>query len=587
LKGSDTNLVLAAGVPYYTSSALAGESCFVDQPQYAKPTFLQYSTKNCVGLNLTSAQEKPVDQGLCCVYSNATKASGILTAISSFFDNGDAEALLDAEHIFGDCGLDIAILQSKFIPVVECMLGFWGVSKPSVNIVPAAGNLFEQTLADKTPRGFGAAVIVADGVVTTKSIDQWYKGGPSLLAQILTADPSTKWPGYALMHHDTLQEAMDDPTNMDDEAYSGCAGSEDNITNLIISDGKRSYNHSYWSDDEILVNVDGGQGIQMVPQGVSGFGGAPSAEKQYLWVSQLKRPAAIHNMGQITFDGVKANNFSMLNSELDPYPPIDADLPGLHVSKAALGVGQVTCKRNAACLNMFQEDAIGGLIDFTPLEGFASYLSRPYYAGATDPRVLDAAILKVRHRSDTSTYLVVEPASGRTILAHERLQLSSAAVFKSDVFFPNMSSSRGAILAQWWVDVTAEASGDDLDLIKDIIALHTGSKWALYIGPALGVLICGVALYYLLTTDNSCCTSGVHTPEVVEEEDERRSSLIHSAHSKSSDFESRRSSWHDRCDQMRDAARSFGERYSTVGSSSSSSSSPGSRDVIQPDESVV
>jgi hypothetical protein len=366
------------------------------------------------------------------------------------------------------------------------------------------------------------------------------------LAAILLADPKKGWPGYAEAHSDTLDEAAVNPKVKYDEVYSGC-DNLDRVNQYKSNAGVSSFNYSYWSDEEIMVPVSGTAGAQTVPVGVTALGGgSPYDKTTYLYSPQLKRPVGMlyaRTMRVGEDGGVEANRFEITSEELSPGGL--ADIPGLEgVGKAALGVGQLTCKRKSTCLQEFQDQVLyAGVVDVTPANGFAAYVSRPHFDGAAHVFTENVTLVSNSRLAslDHLTYLAVEPASGKTILGHERLQLSSGVMFAPELFYPNLGENQNRLVPQYWLDEYASATPHDIDTLTAVISLYQGAMWSLYIGPALGALILAVGLYYACGGYHVCCVDdGFEAVDVLpygssssEDDNERRASLLQSRHDKS------------------------------------------------------
>jgi len=565
--GEDTNLVLMAGVPYYTQKALQGTSCHTPDPLYAETTYPAYANASsvCGTLDLPGNQSQLLNQAICCVLSDATKAQSMLQSINAALNGGDMGAISIAKTIFAQCGFNTDLLpQGDFLAVAACMLSYWGV--PNDLIPPEPQNLVAQVMADASSTSFVKSIIVKDGLVTTKSVKEWYLGGPSPLAQVLLGNKAAAWPGFADSHDVTLIDATTNPKNKLDEVYSGCGGSGVNISQYKVSQGVSYVNYSYWSTKEIMVPVSGGPGEQTVPVLSSALGGGqPQSNRQYLYSPQLKRPVAMHYTREMTVKGIEANRFEIVDNELKPGG--FADIPGLtHVKKSEIGVGQNSCERSSSCLQAFTPSELNGLVDQTPQNGFAAFVSRPHFDSAA-PTLLEkiTLIADATANPDHSTYLVVEPASGKTILGHERLQLASGIMFDSEIFFPTSNKSKGILLPVYWIDQYAEITDSDLNLFSQAVTLYKTSMWSLVVGSSTGAVFLLVALW--LFYEMRCCCGSAQPYDAeqgrVSSDDERRSSLIEARHSKPVDGEER-VSWHDRCSQMKDAATDMSKRFSQV-----------------------
>ena len=156
-------------------------------------------------------------------------------------------------------------------------------------------------------------------------------------------------------------------------------------------------------------------------------GGSPHADQIYLWSPQFKRPVALEYTGKMKVEGVSANRFEITDAELDPTGV--ANIPGLKgVQKSEIGIGQTTCKREAACLQAFKPSHLKGLVDVTPHEGFAAFVSRPHFDDAAPQLREDVTLIGNGMNEDFSTYMAVEPASGKTILGHKRLQVATGSL---------------------------------------------------------------------------------------------------------------------------------------------------------------
>ena len=150
------------------------------------------------------------------------------------------------------------------------------------------------------------------------------------------------------------------------------------------------------------------------------MGGAPYAPLTYLYAPQLKRPVAMVYQDTMLVGedgGVEANRFVISPAALSPQGL--ADIPGLSdVTKAQLGVGQLTCKRSSTCLQAFHLTAFEGIVDVTPANGFAAYVTRPHF---------DQAAAVFRENVTLVRYLVPTRSQKRLAFLGGKSRLEGAA----------------------------------------------------------------------------------------------------------------------------------------------------------------
>jgi len=179
--GKESTLLLVAGVPFYTSKRLASkkETCAAPNPNYANTTFPTYTAASplCSSLELPGDQKEKLNQALCCVLTDATKAQGMLASINDALIKGEPGAIDVAKGILTGCGFNTTQLPSgSFTAVAACMLSYWGVDNPL--IPPETGNLAAQVLQDPSPESFEQSILQTDGMVATKTVREWYVLSP-------------------------------------------------------------------------------------------------------------------------------------------------------------------------------------------------------------------------------------------------------------------------------------------------------------------------------------------------------------------------------------------------------------------------
>lgn len=552
-------LSISLGIPYFTHKALDGKTCGAKDAVYAVPMFDVYSKQTCAAGSVSAWNSTDLNNAACCLLSDAQKTAawlkafeGIAGAIPTILTTGNATNVLQPMHdLFWSCGLDVpvgdgglTILIDTWLNLLTCFLSYMGYPAPpelkdlGLGYTVAADNVLAQALADRSQDSFRNSIIDKDGLVTTKPVSQWYKGGPSPVAAML----GSSWPGFAERQHDTLEEAKADPELKFDEVISGCGGSLDEIAQYVMAQNEFEKPHGYWGVNNLTVAVGGTAGKQTTPQGVQGLGGGPYHETMYFWVEQLARPVAAHFVGSMDYLGAHVNKFSVQPIQLSGQG--DAELPGgVKVSSSVLGVGHKTCENDVRCVLNYDNKAVPGLLNLTPFEGFSAFVSIPLFWGG-DPVLQSNVTLSVPQRTfdEYETYTAVEPASGKTLAGHQRLQLSGMNVFSSKEFYPNSTGTIGVVLPIYWLDITASATEKDVSLLTTSQRLYTASKWSIYIGIPLGGIVLLYGIYLCCTAHDvhiqlPTSATPCHTPRRTEEESEnvmgeRSSSFIRSQHAK-------------------------------------------------------
>eukprot|EP00658_Telonema_sp_P-2_P009106 TRINITY_DN13441_c0_g3_i3.p1 TRINITY_DN13441_c0_g3~~TRINITY_DN13441_c0_g3_i3.p1 ORF type:complete len:468 (+),score=100.12 TRINITY_DN13441_c0_g3_i3:99-1502(+) len=454
--------------------------------------------------------------------------------------------------------------QAEEDAVLECSFSYWGVPEyhpQDKNLIQQAAGLVEDM------------VLSSDGLVVTKSVKHWYKGGPSVLASLL--EPGARWPGYGIKHYDTLEAAAAAPSNSWQEMASGCDDTLESIGNYIMAYNETSIYHGYWGKD-ISVPVTGSNNQQTVPRGVDGLQDHnPYSDTVFEFSYQLKRPVALDFTHALEYQEVHLNRFTLPRTELSGEG--EANIPGIHVLSAELGVGQLP----------WSNETVAGIMDVSPYEGFPSFVSMPhYYDGAAELQEY-ATLIPAPEATDQEyfSYVDIEPASGTTFQGALRLQVSSLinktadGGIMTDIFYPDAEPL--VLTALYWIDQTATISNHDLSIFKEAETLDEAARWTLWLGPAIcGVvaIACGVlALRERGYLGCSWCQSGSHVPlEEQPDLENRRSSLLQGEHTKSTGYPGG-GTWSERCSLAGEYAKSCTERISGCARTSPGGSS---HDVI-------
>jgi hypothetical protein len=152
-----------------------------------------------------------------------------------------------------------------------------------------------------------------------------------------------------------------------------------------------------------------------------------------------------------------------------------------------------------------------GVQDLTFAEGFPTYVSHPYFLFG-DPRLIagdDWAGVQYKNfvKSDLTfekfgTWLDIEPASGKTISAHKRLQSAFALgaysfptnqshISVSTISSPAVVPSK--IIPQFWVDETACLGDSDASSLRTAITMRRAAHyWWLMVLFAVGLVLGGL-----------------------------------------------------------------------------------------------
>jgi len=349
-------------------------------------------------------------------------------------------------------------------------------------------------------------------ILTTRSVGDLAFGHYSPLYKALnfcTDDCDAAYiPGYQTSY-DNKAAALADPLNKYNTQSTGCgaaeAGSEWTFTNYQDAEERCFSPLSEMAGDDTVAceAVKGTDGAGYEPLGVSawerfditqGWGWTKDTPHDSLevYVSQAKRSLKIDYVEDVEVQGVS----------LAKYAPSDellvADTTGEDTSRSqSIGVGV----------------PVDGVQSIQPFMDFKVYVSHPHFLYGDESLQLEGLSADADLHS---TYIAVEPATGKTMDFHNRLQASFAlnaagetmsfivdgteekegrtytspsdpSVASSDVTAASMVP--GVIVPQYWADHTATIDEDTASSLKQYQMIHSSATLAVYAGAGAGVVL--------------------------------------------------------------------------------------------------
>ena len=253
---------------------------------------------------------------------------------------------------------------------------------------------------------------------------------------LLTTRTVEEWLFYA---NDTLVYNQD-PARARVGVFSNCHNSteadEAGVNRYTIKTGKGDINEvcqtvKFNGNDEIEIwaediKVGGTDGSQFAP-------GVTRDDKLKVWVSDFVRPVELEFDKITNLYDIDLYRFRMEDDTFEINPDYYMDIDG--------------------CINVL------------PDLGTPGYLSKPHFLDGDDSLLNSIGGMSEPEKADHDTYIEVEPITGITMNARQRMQVN-LKVRQTDWWYPNVTE---AIMPVLWLDSKGEITEEKAEEFKDLV----------------------------------------------------------------------------------------------------------------------